>query len=314
MSERRSIFREEAIRHANDPREEGDVLRVAPPWIDGAYRVVLLALLSALAYGILGTVHEYASGPAVVWITGRNDVTAAVEGTVSAVEVRSGQRVDQGQVLARFYSAGEEAELARIDQELESQLVKWLRDPADQAARQALTSLRTQRDLAVARLEQLSIRAPGPGVVGDVRIRPGQHLAAGDTVVTLTGAQARCSIVAMLPAHYRPQLRPGMSLRFEVTGYRFAYQEAVVESVGTQIIGPREVKRYLGQEIDDTVAVEGPVVLVEAALRSPTFEVDGQTLDLHHGMNGLGEARVRTERIIIALVPALRALFGGNDD
>ncbi len=127
------------------------------------------------------------------------------------------------------------------------------------------------KDLAASRVEQLSVRATQAGVIGDVRIRPGQLLAAGDTVVTLMGEQTKYSIVAMMPAQYRPQLKPGMSLRFEVTGYRYAYQEMTIASVSTQIIGPSEVKRYLGQQIDDTMVITGPVVLVEAVPPSSTF-------------------------------------------
>src|SRR5262249_17427243 len=160
-------------------------------------------------------------------------------------------------------------------------------------------ALHTQRDVAAAKLSLLSVRAPQKGIIGDVRIRAGQLIGAGDVVVTLLGEDRRCSVMAVLPAQYRPQLRPGMSMRFEVTGYRYAYQETVIRSVGAQIIGPNEVKRYLGQEIGDTVTVTGPVVLVEATPASSTFTVDGNAFDFYHGMSGVAEARVRTESILV---------------
>jgi membrane fusion protein (multidrug efflux system) len=125
----------------------------------------------------------------------------------------------------------------------------------------------------------------------------------------MLGSDTRCSIVAMLPAHYRPQLQPGMSMRFEMTGYRYAYQDMTIESVGAQIIGPNEVQRYLGQEIADTIKIEGPVVLVEARPSSSAFEVDGVRFDMHHGMNGVAEARVRSETILTTLIPGLRAVL-----
>jgi membrane fusion protein (multidrug efflux system) len=308
-AERKRIFRETAIRNAEGGTGEGDIIRISPDWTRWTYWVLVAFFLSALAYCTFGTIHEYGSGPAVVWVTGRLDVTSTVSGTVTSVEGRPGQRVEAGTPLLRFYSAREEAELSRLQHEFELQLAKSLRDPSDVAAREALTALRTQRDLAVARLDQLVVRAPQAGVIGDVRIRPGQRLAEGDIVVTLLGDRAKSSIVAMLPAQYRPQLQPGMSLRFEVTGYRYAYQEMTISSVGAQIIGPNEVKRYLGHELDDTVEVKGPVVLVEATPSSPTFVVDGQVYPFYHGMNGTAEARVRSERILFALIPGLRALI-----
>lgn len=302
-------FRASAVQNIEQGRQEGELLMLSPSWTRWTYWLLVALFLSALAFSIFGTLHEYASGPAVVWVTGRSDVTATVAGTVGSIEVQPGQRVEAGAVLARFYSAREEAELARLQREFDLQLVKSLRDPGDASAREALTALRTQRDLAQARLAQLSVVAPRAGVIGDVRIRPGQLLAAGDIVVTLLGDDVKHAIVAMLSAQYRPQLRPGMPLRFEVAGYRYAYQEMRIISVSSQIIGPAEVKRYLGQELTDTVTVEGPVVLVEAQPPAATFQVDGRTFSYYHGMNGTAEARVRSESILLALLPGLRALF-----
>lgn len=307
--ENSQIFREEALQYATS-RQDGEVLHLTPTWTRSAYWVILAAFTAVAVYCTIGTLHEYASGPAVVWIYGRVEVTATVAGTVSTIEVKPAQNVEAGQVLVRFSSSVELAELHRVDHEFELQLVKSLRDPSDQAARAALTALRTQRDVAAAKLEQLSIRAPRAGAIGDVRIRPGQLIEAGSVVLTLLGEDRRCSVMTMLPAQYRPQLRPGLTLRFEVKGYQYAYQEMVITSVGTQIIGPNEVKRYLGQEIGDTLAVEGPVVLVEAMPKSPTFKVDGQMFEFYHGMNGVAEARVRTESILLSIVPGLRVIFG----
>lgn len=288
---------------------EGDVVRLSPIWKRWAYSVLATALATGLLYGVFATMYEYATGPAVVWVTGRTELTSPVSSTVSSIEVRPGQRVESGAVLVRFHAAREEAELDRIRREFDLELVKTLRDPSDHDARKKLTSLRAQLELAAARLDELSLRAPRAGVIGDVRIRPGQLIEAGDIVVSLIDEDPRCSIVAMLPAQHRPQLRPGMTLRFEVTGYRYAYQDLVIESVAAQIIGPAEVKRYLGQEIADTVAVEGPVVLVEARLSSPTFRVDDRSFEFFHGMNGVAEARVRKERILVAMLPSLRVLL-----
>jgi membrane fusion protein (multidrug efflux system) len=307
------IFREEALQYATS-RQDGELLQLTPTWARWAYWMILAAFAAVAVYCTVGTLHEYASGPAVVWLHGRVEVTAPVAGTVSAIEVKPGQKVEAGQVLVRFSSPLELAELQRVDHEFDLQLAKSLRDPSDQAARAALTALRTQRDVAAARLEQLSIRAPRAGAIGDVRIRPGQLIEAGSIVLTLLGEDQRCSVMTMLPAQYRPQLHPGLTLRFEVKGYQYAYQEMVITSVGTQIIGPNEVKRYLGQEIGDTLAVEGPVVLVEATPTSPTFTVDNQTFEFYHGMNGVAEARVRTESILLSIVPGLRVFFGRHHD
>ncbi|EYF03086.1 HlyD family efflux transporter periplasmic adaptor subunit [Chondromyces apiculatus] len=308
---RGSLFREEAVKHAAAMRGggDGDILRLSPAWTRWAYWVLVAAFGLGTLFMMTGTVHEYAAGPAVIWVAGRTSLTATASGTVETVEVQPGQQVEAGAVLMRFHAEREIAELEQIQREFDLQLAKSLRDPLDQASKQTLTALRTQRDLAQSRIEQLAVRAPKAGVIGDVRIRSGQLLSQGDVVLTMLGQGARTSIVSMLPAHFRPQLRPGMSLRFEPTGYRYAYQDMMIESVSTQIIGPNEVQRYLGQEIADTIKVEGPVVLVEARPSAPTFEVDGVRFEMHHGMNGTAEARVRSETILLTLLPGLRAVL-----
>jgi multidrug efflux pump subunit AcrA (membrane-fusion protein) len=304
-----SLFRENALKHASGGQSVGDVLRLAPSWTRLAYPVLLAAFLAMLAYLIFGTIHEYAIGPAIIWISGRTHLTAAVSGTVSSIEVLPGQKVEAGQILVRFTSVVESAELEQIERQFELQLAKILRDPSDQTARAALTALGTQRDVAAVRLGQLSIRAPQAGIVGDVRIRPGQLLPVGEIALTLLKDDRRCSLLAMLPAQYRPMLRPGMTLRFAIDGYPYAYQEMTITSVGVQIIGPAEVKRFLGQEMEDTVKVEGPVVLVEATPTSEMFVVDGQSLAFYHGTSGTAEARVREESLLVSLVPGLRVVF-----
>jgi membrane fusion protein (multidrug efflux system) len=301
-----SPFREEALRHSARGRTEAAVLRLSPTWTRWTYWLLVVAFASALLYASIGTVHEYASGPAVVWMSDRRDVTATVTGTVRSVEVKPAQTVEEGAVLVRLNDEREAADLERIEREFELQLVKALRDPGDPAAREALTLLRTQKDVALSRRDQLTVRAPRAGVVGDVRIRPGQLLQAGDVAFTLMSPEGHAAILAMIPGQYWPQLRQGMLARFEVTGYRYSYQEMTVESVGAQIIGPNEVQRYLGQEIADTVKLNGPVVLVEVRPKSPRFLVDGREFDFHHGMIGTAELQVRTERIALAVAPGLR--------
>jgi hypothetical protein len=79
--------------------------------------------------------------------------------------------------------------------------------------------------------------------------------------------------------------------------------------VGDEVVGPNEVRRYLGPEIGDAVQVDGPVVLLKARLPSPTFVAEGRTYRFHNGMHGTAEVEVRAEKILLALVPGLKALL-----
>lgn len=303
------LFREEALRYHAGESHEGVLLRLSPRWTRWSYWLLVAALAAAGLFGALARIHEYASGPAVLRVDGRLDLTAKLEGTVSGVRVQPGQHVAEGQPLVQFFMDSEEAERARLQKEFDLQLLKLLRDPSDAAARQTLSSLRAQRDLAEAHLEQRVVRAPRAGVVTDVRIRAGEHLAAGDLILTIVDDSARLSMVALLPGRYRPMLRAGGPLRFELAGYRYEYHELVIDSIGDEIIGPAEAKRYLGPGVADSLAVDGPVVLVRASLPAASFTSDGQAYRYFDGLHASAQARVRTEPLLLTFLPALKALW-----
>lgn len=302
------LFRSEAVQHHAQYAGQGDVLRIAPDWTQWSYWLLVGICVVGLLYAMFGTVYQYASGPAMVRVEGRTDLTAKADGVVAALDVQPGQRVRAGQLLVRFDVAAETHELDRINREFELLLFRTLREPTDQSARQALTALRAERELAEARLAARSVRATQDGIISDIRIRPGQHLAPGDVVLSLISDKTRFWLLAILPGQYRPLLQPGMSLRLELAGYRYEYRELTIDSIDDEVVGPSEVRRYLPQEIADAVMIQGPVVLVRAKLPAPTFMVDGRSYRYYDGMQGTGEARVRAESILVTLLPALKAV------
>jgi membrane fusion protein, multidrug efflux system len=311
MSDRSpELFRAEALSyHHEGDHGGGDVLRISPQWIPAAYWLLLVVIAAGAVYGTVGTLTEYATGPAVIRVEGRTPVTAPTASTVATVDVQPGQRVAAGGVLVTLYLADRAAELERLNREFDLQMIKFLRDPADQAARSSLTTLRAERQLARTRLEEQWLKAPHSGIVSDIRIRPGQHLTPGDPVLSLLGDDTRWVVIAMLPGHARPLLRPGTQMRLELTGYRYAYRDVAIQSVGDEIVGPAEVRQYLGQEIADAVPVTGPAVLVKAQLGSNTFQADGRSLSYYEGMLGTVDAHLRRQPILLSIIPALKSLF-----
>lgn len=315
QSETFSLFRDEAVgHHAGNVAQHGDVLRLSPRWIHWTYWLLLTLLVSGLLFSMLFSLREWASGPAMVRIEGNRDITATTAGVVTALTVASGERVEQGQELVRFYGAREAAELQRIEQDFEAQLLDRLRNPADPRAEQALIQLRGQRRLAEAQLAERSLQAPFGGQVADVRVREGQSVVPGDIVVSLVAESTEPKLLAMLPGHYRPQLEPGMQLRFEVQGYEYAYLDLTIDSVGAEVVGPTEARRYLGPGLSDVVSVPGPVIFVEAHLPGISFEALGKPYDLHDGMVGIAEVPVRSEPILVSLFPRVKQVIEQWDD
>jgi membrane fusion protein (multidrug efflux system) len=305
-------YRREALEHANQHRLEGEILRSTPLATRAAYRLVVAACVFALGFLAIGRMQRYAVGPMVIRVDGRTEVSALNGGTIAETAVHPGEMVRAGDLLVRFRGDAEEAELRRLRREYEDRARARLRDLNDEMSRTALISLRAELSLAERKLAEESIRAPCAGTVGDVRVRPGQVIPQGTALLTLATAATRARVVAMLPAHDRPMLHAGGPLRVELRGYPYAYRQATIELVGDEALGPREVQRYLGDELADTVELRGPVVLVEATLPSPSFHVDGQVLRYVDGMSGQAEASLRSEPLATLLMPALRLLRGAR--
>ncbi len=310
---RPSIFREEALRHHEGTQEDGDLLRISPRWTRWTYWVLLALLVFAGLFSLLGTLPEYASGPAVVKVEGRSDLTPETPGLVASVDVRPGQRVEAGQPLVSFLSQEETAALERTQHEFDLQLLRVLQDPTDEAARQALTSLRAERELAQARRQARTLRAPHAGVVSALRVRQGQYVNPGESVVSVVGDDVHVTLVALLPGGYRPRLEPGKPLRVELNGFSHEYQTFTIQSVGDQILGPNEVRRYLGADHGDAVPLAGPLVVVRANVPATTFRIKGRTFNYFDGMLARADVRVRTERILVTLIPGLKGALGHED-
>ena len=131
-------------------------------------------------------------------------------------------------------------------------------------------------------------------------------------MLSIVGDGAQLTVIAMLPGSDRPLLRPGAPLRLELAGFRYAYIDLVIESIGDEVVGPAEVKRFLGADIADAVPVGGPVVLVRARLPAATFRQRGRELRYYDGMLGTVEARLRSESILVTLIPGLRGVLGDD--
>jgi membrane fusion protein (multidrug efflux system) len=205
-------------------------------------------------------------------------------------------------------------ERERLRYDLNSMQVNRLRNPNDPAAQQQIATLRSQIEAADRRLKERTVLAPRAGMVQDLRLRLNQVVASGESLMTIIGETDRLVVIAVLPGQYRPLLKEGSPMRLELTGFRYAYQQVTIDRVGNEVVGPGEIRRFLGQEIADSATFQGPSVIVQAHLPSRSFKADGRWREYHEGMLGTAEARVRSEIILAALVPGLRMLMEKGDE
>lgn len=305
------LFRTEALDERARWGDEGDVLHTDKRTIAWAYRILGAVAAFSVLFICIFDVHEYASGAAVVRVDGRRAVTATHPASVEAVLAQPGQHVEAGTVLVRFYDSEERAQLARVATEFDLQIVRLLRDPNDLVAKTALTSLKTQRDLAQAMVDEKTVRAPVAGTVSDVRVRPGQRLQAGEPVLAIAPSDADASLVCAIPGEYRPMIEKGMPVRFALDGYRYEYHDVVVDDVGQEVVGAAEVRRFLGPEVADALHLrEGSYVLVHGKIPAKTFVSEGRSYGFFDGLTGSADVRVRKEPIVLLLLPALKGIFG----
>lgn len=314
MQSQPTIFREEALEHhLRGSRAHGDLLRVSPRWTNWTYWLLVAVFLAGSVYLVFGRLNEYASGVAVIRDEGRTNVTALTGGMIAYIAVQPGQRVEANQLLLRFNDAQERIELERLNRELNLQQINRLKNPNDPIAQQQLAAIRAQIEGAEKWLKGRTVLAPCAGVVRDIRTRPNQLVAPGESLLTLAGDDD-LSVIAILPGHYRPLLKQGDPLRLELDGFRYAYQSLTIDSVGNEVVGPNEVRRFLGQEVADSLMLQGSSVIVQAHLPSGDFKASGRWRQYHDGMHGTAEARVRSQSILVALVPGLKAVFEGREE
>jgi hypothetical protein len=264
------IFRVEALEyHVRKWDQEGDVLRTAPAWLRRSHWFLLIILMLAVAFMSFANLNEYAAGPAI--IRARESVKIASPGAslVRSVKVLVGDRVHQGDLLVEF-------------------------DLSSHGAKDASGG---------------QLRAPLEGVVSDVWVRPGQLMNPGDPAMNIIDGDAGYELIALLPGSYAPQLQPGLQIQFKVDGYPDSNEKVQVDRVGAEIVGPIQAARAFGRDGPEALMGGGPVVIVRALLKQPTFRANHREYGYEDGLAARAQVTVRSERMIVGLVPAFRGVL-----
>jgi membrane fusion protein, multidrug efflux system len=265
------LYRQEALDSHNEGWvEEGAILQVAPRWVARAHWLTGVLLLALALYAVFATVDEYAAGPALIRARQKFTLTMVETGMVRSVAA-VGSRVRRGDMLVRLDDRAGATTIERFAGQL------W---------------------------------SPGDGILNDVRVRPGQHVAAGEYVGSIIDESAGYEVIAFMPGHHAAQMRPGMPLMLKMQGYPDAAQSVRVERVGAEVVGAPEALRYAGRESASALGLTGPVTIVTARLPGRTFAVGERRLDYRDGLIGHAEVVVRSDPIVVSFFPALKRMFG----
>ena len=167
---------------------------------------------------------------------------------------------------------------------------------------------RVTRGQVLARLTtdagEQELTAPRDGIVGDVPLREGQSVAAGQTVVWLVDPNALPGLLALFPGTYRAELVPGLPLRYHLTGIPFPI-ETTIDAVGT----PEEALRIARGPLWEGVSLEDGAVLVRARVPSRNYTVDGRARIYMDAMTGRALVPLGSERLLVAWFPGLRGVL-----
>jgi multidrug resistance efflux pump len=300
------LFRPQAVDFHRRGGLRGDVLHLTPGILHAVQWLVFALAALGLSFVCTAEVRKYASGPAIVMLDQRHEVSANRAGVVDEIHAKVGQHVSAGQLLVRLGAPSEVAELNAAIRELDDQLVLLLRNPGDPSARQELLDLRSRRALAETALERSMLRAPSTGEVVDLRVRVGQLVEAGTPLLAIQNEPHGAEIVALLPGPDRPRLKPGMAVSLRVDGFERTRLEVRVDRVDEQVLGPAEAMRAVGSELTGSFEVQGPIVLVHARLPAAELRAQGVAYRLHHGMLARAEIAVDREPLLYAWLPGLR--------
>jgi membrane fusion protein (multidrug efflux system) len=149
-------------------------------------------------------------------------IAAEIPGTVIALDVPEGTRVEEGHVVARLDDAEARAALSVASARLENARARLARQQplhaqgvaSDQALDDARAELRSAEGAfneARTRLEKHTIRAPIGGRLGLRQVNVGQYVPAGQPIVEITLADA-LELRFYLPQKDLPLLAPGQKV------------------------------------------------------------------------------------------------------
>ncbi len=169
-------------------------------------------------------------------------VRARLEGDLQSVLVREGERVNQGQLLARFESAQEESDRASAEADRASAVSalatsKWnaeqsqelfqagaISEQAYRAAQQDAVAAQARLAATEARLRSTGrqesdtrVLSPTAGVVGQRMVERGEHVARGAAMFTVV-RNDQLELRADVPARVANDIRPGQPVRFVADG------------------------------------------------------------------------------------------------
>jgi membrane fusion protein (multidrug efflux system) len=261
----------------------------------------------------------------------RLDLRNELGGEITSVNFRSGDRIEQGQVLiqldtkvqqANLEAAKARAELARTVHERNLSLIQSRvinQDTVDRSLAD-LTAARADIDVLERTIEQLTLRAPFSGRAGLHNFEVGQILQAGTLITTLIGDTADMWIDFQMPQFY-PQLPVGaeVGVRTISNDASAARATATIIAENTVLNAGNRSRGYRASVPSDgaqyapstVVELDVPIGAAERLLEVPALSVQNDPLGQYvFVLNSDGASfRAVRQQVKVRLIENERALL-----
>lgn len=204
-------------------------------------------------------------------------ITAPIGEVLDRVAVKEGQRVQRGQLLARFrtdvvqpaaLSAEAQRRIAAADHERMQNLLREgaVSERDVEATLVALRAAEAAEALAQQRLAEAEVRAPVSGVIAQRHVQAGDRLQDGDPMFQLVNI-AELEFEATVPSQYAAAVRPGAVVTLTVAGQADGVSGQVARVNATADPATRQLRVYVSVPNRDGRLVGGLFASGRIALR-----------------------------------------------
>lgn len=327
MADNNKLFRKAALDRLSSPEQLHTLMRVtnAKGWL--ALVGCALVIATAVVWGVLGRVQTKVGASGILLGGGGlSEIIAEGDGELTAIEVKAGDVVKKGQLVAQVEQATLDLQIASQERRLEE-----IERDADAGVMSA--SLAGRRDRLKTELDRLKkqrdtgakLFSPVEGRVVEVRAIQGERVTAGRPVVTIERSTEGQELEALLyfDSHVGKGLKPGMSIelvpsvvRKERTGVLIGKVKAVEQYPSTRLgmMGALRNEQLVDAFIQAAggapIAVRAELVRDKATPSGYRWSSGaGPEVILTSGTRCEGAVITRTHRPIALVFPALD--YGG---
>ncbi|HEY1814422.1 MAG TPA: HlyD family efflux transporter periplasmic adaptor subunit [Kofleriaceae bacterium] len=309
-----SLYRPEALEHHRKRGTEGVAADLSPRWVRSAYPMLLISVVTAIAFAFFVKIPTYSTGQGIIEYEG-DRVIAPAPGNIVEVLVSPEDLVKKGAAIAKLSAGEQEAELHRADTEDQIAIASYLFDSNDEQVRKGLAAAHVARRRAQEALDQRTIRSPRDGMVKELFAQKGNTVGLGDSIAVVSDPDAKPFVWAMMPGNDISRLEPMMhkNAQIELAGYQKTREHGTITKIAKSAIGAGQVRKGLGGAFEGTLATDQKALTyteVHIDLPSADFHYHGKTLHFTAGQMVKVEIKLEEKRFLFKLLPDLSHLGG----